>query len=78
MTHPQEAEGCSLEVAIILLSNRGLAAMSIELDYKQVVNNISNNIDTNSKLGTILNYCKASLSFLPFFKISLLDDKQTI
>jgi len=50
MPHSQEAEACSLEVAIILLGNRGLATMSIELACKQVVNNISNNIDTSSKL----------------------------
>ena len=33
--------------------------MSIELDYKQVVDDISNKTGINPELGTILNYCKA-------------------
>jgi hypothetical protein len=46
--------------------------VSIELDNKQVVDGISNKIGTNSELGAILNYCKASLSRLPNFKISFI------
>jgi len=47
-------------------------AVSIELDYKQVVDDISNKTGINPELGTILNYCKASLSSLPNFKISFI------
>jgi hypothetical protein len=44
--------------------------MSIELECKQVVDDISNNIGTNFELEAILNYCKASFSLLPNFKIN--------
>jgi ribonuclease HI len=59
-----------LKEAIIWLGNRGLTEVSIELDCKQVVDGISNNIGTNSELWAILNSCKAPLSFFPNFKIS--------
>jgi len=69
---PHEVEVCGLIEAIIWLGNRGLTMVSIELDYKQVVDDISNKIDSNYELGTILNYYKASLSRLPNFKISFI------
>jgi hypothetical protein len=46
--------------------------VTIELDRKQVVDDISNKIGIDSELETILNYCKASLSRLPNFKISFI------
>lgn len=46
--------------------------VSIELDCKQVVDDISNKIGTSFELGVVLNYCKASLSSLPNFKISFI------
>jgi ribonuclease HI len=67
LAQPQEAEARGLKEAIIWLGYRGLVEMSIELDCKQIVDGISNNIGTNSKLGAILNSCKASLYF--FFKL---------
>jgi len=69
---PQEAEACSLKEAIIWLGNRGLTAVSIKLDCKQVVEDISNQIGANSELVAIINFCKASLSRLPNFKISFI------
>jgi ribonuclease HI len=70
LAQPQEAEARGLKEAIIWLGNRGLTDVSIELDCKQVVDGISNNIGTNSEFGAILRSCKVSLSFFPNFKIS--------
>jgi ribonuclease HI len=67
LAQPQEVEARGLKEAIIWLCNRGLTEVSIELDCKEVVDDISNNIGINSELGTILNSCKSSLSF--FFKL---------
>jgi hypothetical protein len=53
LAQPQEAEARGLKEAIIWLGNRGLTEVSIELDYKQVVDGISNNIGTNSEFGAI-------------------------
>lgn len=61
---------CDLKETIIWLGNRGLEMVSIELEYKQVVKDLYNNIDINFELGVILNYGKASLSLLPNFKLS--------
>jgi len=44
----------------------------IELDCKQVVDNISSNINTNSMFDAILNGCKASLMNHQNFKISFI------
>jgi hypothetical protein len=53
LAQPQEAEARGLKEAIIWLGNRGLTNVSIELDCKQVVDGISNNIGTNSEFGAI-------------------------
>lgn len=69
---PREVEVCCLTEAIIWLGNQGLTMISIELDYKQVVDDIFNKIGSNYELGTILNYYKDSLYRLPNFKISFI------
>jgi ribonuclease HI len=63
LAQPQEAEARGLKEAIIWLDYRGLTEVSTKLDCKQVVDDISNNIGINSKLGAILNSCKALLFF---------------
>jgi hypothetical protein len=43
--------------------------MSIELDYKRVVDVIFNKLSTNFMFGAILDICRASLSMLQNFKL---------
>jgi ribonuclease HI len=64
LAQSEKAEARGLKEAISWLENRGLTEVSIELDYKQVIDNIFNHNGTNLELGAILNFCKASLSIL--------------
>jgi hypothetical protein len=65
---PQEAEARGLKEVIIWLGTQSLEAVCVELDCKLVVDVISNNFRTSSKLGAILKSCKASLSLYPNLK----------
>jgi len=49
-----------------------VSSVSIELDCKQVVDGISNNLSTNSIFGAIMNTCKVSLMNHQNFKISFI------
>lgn len=61
---------CLKTCDLIWLGNGGFEMVSIELDYKQVVKDLYNNIDISFELGVILNYGKASLSLLSNFKLN--------
>jgi ribonuclease HI len=50
LAQSEKAEARGLEEAISWLDNRGLTEVSIELDYKQVIDNIFNHNGTNLEL----------------------------
>jgi len=61
---PRRTEAWGLKEAINFLGSMNLLRMSIELEYKQVVYDISNKHNTNSDFGAVLNVCR--VSFHPF------------
>ena len=67
-----EAKAQGLNEAINLLGTMRLPSMSIELDCKQVVDDIFSTLRTNSMFKTILDVCKASLKKFQNFKISFI------
>jgi hypothetical protein len=58
---------CGLKEALIWLGDLNSAAVFIELDCKEVIDDIPSNLSSNYELGVILNFCKASLRLLPKF-----------
>jgi len=61
LPQPNEAEARDLKESINWLGNLRFPMVSIELDCKQVVDDSSSNLSTNSMFGVILNRCKVSL-----------------
>ena len=72
LPQPKEAEARGLKEAIKWLGTMRFSRVSIELDCKQVVDDISSNFSTNSIFGAILNTCKPSLMNHQNFKISFI------
>jgi len=72
--HIAEAEG--LKEAIKWLDNIGLSKVSIELDCKQVVDDITKRLNPGSMSDTIIDICKTSHRTNQNFNISFIK-KQT-
>ena len=72
LPQPHKAEARGLKEAIKLLDSMGLSKVSIELDCKQVVDNITRRLNINSMFGAIIEICKTSLKIYHNFKISFI------
>jgi len=69
---PYETEACGLKEAIIWLGDMGMSNVSIELDYKLVVDGILDKSTNKSEFGKIMSDCKMLFSNYPNFKISFI------
>jgi len=78
LPQPHEAEEHGLKEAINWFGTMRLPSVSIEFDYKQVVDDISSTFGTNSMFGAVLDVCKATLRNFQNFKITSLGDKRII
>lgn len=54
LPQPHESNARGLKEVIKWLGSIGLSKVSIELDYKQVVDSITRRLDTNSMFGVII------------------------
>lgn len=56
----------------------GLYKVSIELDYKQVVDNITRRLNTNFMFGAIIDVCKTSVRTCQNFKMSFIRRQENV
>jgi len=72
LPQPHEAEASGLKEAIKWFASIGRSKMFIELDCKQVVDDINRRLNTNSLFGAIIDICKTSLRTYQNFKINFI------